>query len=47
MADLVAKKMTGNRTRALDEAATVKGVNWVIENADALWTVIPRTRFGG
>jgi hypothetical protein len=36
MADLVARKATGNWTRALDEAATVKGVSWVIENADAL-----------
>jgi hypothetical protein len=37
LADVVARSATGNRTRALDEAATVKGVSWVIENADVLW----------
>jgi hypothetical protein len=37
MADLVTRAATGNRTSALDEAATAKGVKWVIENADALW----------
>jgi hypothetical protein len=38
LADLVARSATGNRTRAVvDEAATVKAVSWVIENADALW----------
>jgi hypothetical protein len=37
LADLVARIATGNRTRALDDAATVKDVSWVIENADALW----------
>jgi hypothetical protein len=37
LADLVARSATGNRTRALDEAAIVKGVSWVIENADVLW----------
>jgi hypothetical protein len=36
LADVVARA-TGNRTGALDEAATVKGVSWVIENADMLW----------
>ena len=36
MANLVARKKTGNWTRALDEATTVKSVNWIIENADAL-----------
>jgi hypothetical protein len=35
LADVVARSATGNRTRALDEAAT--GVSWVIENADVLW----------
>jgi hypothetical protein len=29
--------VTGNWTRAHDEAATVKGVSLVIENADKLW----------
>src|SRR5262249_31061727 len=37
MAELVARTATGNWTSAPDEAATVKWVNWVIENADALW----------
>jgi hypothetical protein len=37
LADLVARSATGNRTSALEEAATVKGVSWVIENADVLW----------
>ena len=37
LADLVARSATGNRTRAVDEAATVKAVSWVIENADMLW----------
>ena len=37
LADLVARSATGNRTRAVDEAATVKAVSWVIENADILW----------
>jgi hypothetical protein len=36
MADLVARKVTGNWTRALDEAVTAKAVSWVIEDADAL-----------
>jgi hypothetical protein len=37
MADLVARKATGNWTTALDETATAKGVSWVIESADKLW----------
>jgi hypothetical protein len=37
LADLVARSATGNRTRAVDEAATVQAVSWVIENADVLW----------
>jgi hypothetical protein len=37
VADLVAREVTGNWTRAHDEAATVKGVSLVIENADKLW----------
>jgi hypothetical protein len=37
LGNLVARSATGNRTRAVDEAATVKAVSWVIENADALW----------
>jgi hypothetical protein len=37
MADLVARRATGNWTRGLDEAATVKGVSWVLENADKVW----------
>jgi len=37
LADVVARSATGNRTRAVDEAATVKAVSWVIENADVLW----------
>jgi hypothetical protein len=37
MTEVVARSATGNRTRALDEAATVRGVSWVIENADVLW----------
>jgi hypothetical protein len=37
LAEVVARSATGNRTRAVDEAATVKAVSWVIENADMLW----------
>src|SRR5262245_45347760 len=37
LADLMARSATKNRTRALDEAATVKGVSQVIENADVFW----------
>ena len=37
LADLVARSATGNRTRAVDEAATVRAVSWVIKNADMLW----------
>ena len=44
MADFVARKMAENRGRALDEAATVEGVNWVIENADML--MAERVRLG-
>jgi hypothetical protein len=37
LADGMARKATGNWTTAVDEAATVKAVSWVIENADLLW----------
>jgi hypothetical protein len=37
LADDMARKATGNWTTAVDEAATVKAVSWVIENADLLW----------
>jgi hypothetical protein len=42
LADLMARSATGNRTRALDEAATVKGVSQVIENADVFWVELLR-----
>jgi hypothetical protein len=37
LADGMARKATGNWTTAVDEAATVRAVSWVIENADLLW----------
>jgi hypothetical protein len=37
LADLMARSATKNRTRAVDEAATVKAVSQVIENADVFW----------
>ena len=37
LAEVMARKATGNWTTAVDEAATVKAVSWVIENADLLW----------
>src|SRR5262249_37221659 len=42
LADLMARSATGNRTRAVDEAATVKGVSQVIENADVFWVELLR-----
>jgi hypothetical protein len=37
VADHVARKRTGNWTRALDEADTATALRWVIENADKVW----------
>jgi hypothetical protein len=37
LAEAMARKATGNWTTAVDEAATVKAVSWVIENADLVW----------
>jgi ribosomal protein L34E len=37
LAEVVARSATGNRTRPVEEAAAVKAVSWVTENADMLW----------